>query len=232
MRCRVQWRTWSAAACLVCLLLICGGCSGFFRPMGGEQSVITKEAESSTSVSAEEKISEHGEAENSTKDVEADHTEEKWIYVHVCGCVKNPGLYTFAAGIRAGDAVEHAGGFTGKADTSAVNLAEALSDGMQLYIPSVEETEEGRDSGSYGQSSTGDAASGQTKESEEDPSMVNINTAGPEELMTLSGIGEARAQAILSYREENGDFSTIEDIKNVSGIGEGIFDRIKNMITV
>ena len=62
--------------------------------------------------------------------------------------------------------------------------------------------------------------------------MVNINTAGPEELMTLSGIGEARAQAILSYREENGDFSTIEDIKNVSGIGEGIFDRIKNMITV
>ena len=104
--------------------------------------------------------------------------------------------------------------------------------GMQLYIPSVEETEEGRGSGSYGQSSTGDAASGQTKESEEDPSMVNINTAGPEELMTLSGIGEARAQAILSYREENGDFSTIEDIKNVSGIGEGIFDRIKNMITV
>ena len=61
---------------------------------------------------------------------------------------------------------------------------------------------------------------------------MNINTAGPEELMTLSGIGEARAQAILSYREENGDFSTIEDIKNVSGIGEGIFDRIKNMITV
>lgn len=61
---------------------------------------------------------------------------------------------------------------------------------------------------------------------------MNLNTAGMDELMTLSGIGESRAQAILTYREENGGFSSIEDIKNVSGIGEGIFERIKNMITV
>ena len=226
MKSSVQWKRWGGIACLFVLLLVCSGCAGFFQPVVGGQSVITTE-EGPENEDTGESTKEDPQTEETTE-----QTEEKVIYVHICGCVKNPGLYTFAVGIRAGDAVEHAGGFTGKADTSAVNLAEALFDGMQLYIPSVEETEEGRGSGSYGQSSTGDAASGQTKESEEDPFMVNINTAGPEELMTLSGIGEARAQAILSYREENGDFSTIEDIKNVSGIGEGIFDRIKNMITV
>lgn len=206
--------------------------------MGGEQSVITKEAESSTSVSAEEKISEHGEAENNTKDAEADHTEEKWIYVHVCGCVKNPGLYTFSAGVRAGEAVTQAGGFTKEADTSAVNLAAVLEDGVQLYVPSVREEMTAGSVPGNGDMSAGKGAgspdTGQTGQTggTSGENVVNLNTAGMDELMTLSGIGESRAQAILTYREENGGFSSIEDIKNVSGIGEGIFERIKNMITV
>ncbi len=116
-----------------------------------------------------------------------------------------------------------------------MNLAAVLQDGMQLYVPSVEDTvQNGAGSASSGavgnaaSAGAGNVTSGSGKES----APVNINTAGAQELMTLSGIGESRAEAILSYREENGMFSSIEDIKNVSGIGEGIFERIKNMITV
>lgn len=199
MKGRIRWKIWSSIVCMLFLSVGSCGCTGLFRPGVREQSVITKETG-------------YGESENSTNENETGHTQDNIIYVHVCGCVKNPGLYTFASGTRAGSAVEKAGGFTKKADLSAVNLAAILTDGMQLYVPSVKEEM----SGSVSQKST----------------LVNINTAIKDELMTLSGIGEARAEAILSYREENGFFSSIEDIKNVSGIGEGIFERIKNMITV
>lgn len=141
-------------------------------------------------------------------------TEEEVIYVHVCGCVKEPGLYTFCAGERAGDAVKKAGGFTKKANETAINLAELLTDGTQIYVPSREEE------------------FGMEREAGRQEGKINMNTAGAEELVTLSGIGDSRAQAIVAYREENGAFSSIEDIKNVPGIGEGIFEKIKDMITV
>lgn len=232
MKGKVRWKRWGSLLCLFCLLFVCGGCSGFFCSVKNGQSLMTKEAELNTGASNDtmsETASDEKDATeeqgnttsvDSTKDQESLNTEDKIIYVHVCGCVKSPGLYEFAAGIRAGNAVERAGGFTKKADPSAVNLASVLEDGMQLYVPSKEEKA----------SSGGVPVEGEENVQEEAP--VNINTAGAEELMTLSGIGESRAEAILLYREENGAFSSIDDIKNVSGIGEGIFERIKNMITV
>ncbi|MGN1267697.1 MAG: helix-hairpin-helix domain-containing protein [Dorea sp.] len=151
-------------------------------------------------------------------------TESAEIYVHVCGCVKNPGLYRLFPGIRAGEAIEEAGGFTKKADTTAVNLAESLSDGCQLYVPAKAEKNPKQAEGgeAYPSSQSGDSEVGK----------VNLNTASSEELTTLSGIGSSRAEAILAYREEHGSFSSIEDIKNVSGIGDGIFEKIKDSITV
>lgn len=199
MKDRIRWKMWSVIICMLLLFVNGCGCTGLFRTADKEQSVITKETGD-------------GESGSGTNENETGHTQENMIYVHVCGCVKNPGLYAFASGTRAGNAVERAGGFTKNANPSAVNLAAVLTDGTQLYVPSAKEEM----SGSVSQ----------------DDTLVNINTAIKEELMTLSGIGEARAEAILSYREEKGFFSTIEDIKNVSGIGEGIFERIKNMITV
>ena len=265
MKYGVQRKRWRAAACLFCLLFFCSGCREFLHPVPEGQSVITKEAGEAGSTSAVTKageagstsavteagessstsaVTEAGESGSTSASTEAGKagTEEKEIYVHVCGCVKNPGLYTFAAGTRAGEAVESAGGFNKKADVSAVNLAALLEDGMQLYVPSREEAagsgagaDEASRKGVGAPDVSGEYFSGSgfpesTGDTEEAP--VNINTAGAQELMTLSGIGESRAEAILSYREENGAFSSIDEIKNVSGIGEGIFEKIKNMITV
>ena len=140
------------------------------------------------------------------------------IYIHVGGEVKKPGVYTFSTEPRVVEAVKKAGGFTGKADRFSINQAEKITDGTQLVIPvkgKKESRKKAENAGSIDQSGK-----------------VNLNTASKEELMTLSGIGESKAAQILSYREENGAFQKIEDIMNISGIKEGIFNRIKNQIVV
>lgn len=140
--------------------------------------------------------------------------EQLEIYVHVCGEVNNPGVYRFAKEPRVIDVVKQAGGFTKKADKAGVNLAEIVTDGTQLII---------------------EAKTKKIKhKTEEDvnSNRLNINTASKEELMTLSGIGESKATQILSYRESNGKFHAIEDIMKISGIKEGVFNKIKDYITV
>ncbi len=156
-------------------------------------------------------------AEQSTSVREVSSQEKKEIYVYVCGCVKHPDVYRLPAAARAVDAVKAAGGFTKEADQEAWNLALPLEDGMQIDIPSVQEA------------SAVDLAAGQTDTKD---GRININTASEEELHTLPGIGQSRAKEIITYRESHGSFSSIEDIKNVSGIGDGIFTKIKEHITV
>lgn len=130
------------------------------------------------------------------------------IQVHICGEVYFPDVYTLCSGSRIHEAVKMAGGFTKKADTSAVNLAKELIDGEQVYIPSIEE---GSDS------TTG---------------LININRADEEMLCTIPGIGSVRAKQIIEYRDTYGSFKAIEDIMNVSGIKEGTFEKIAPYITV
>lgn len=156
-------------------------------------------------------------AEQSTSVREASSLEKKEIFVYVCGCVKHPDVYRLPAEARATDAVKAAGGFTKEADREAWNLALPLEDGMQIDIPSVQEA------------SAANQAAGQTNTQE---GRININTASEEELQTLPGIGQSRAKEIITYRESQGSFSSIEDIRNVSGIGDGIFTKIKDHITV
>ncbi len=150
-------------------------------------------------------------------------TEESEIYIHVCGCVKKPGLYRLHSGARTQEAVDAAGGFSEKANQTAWNLAEVLQDGMQVYIPSKDEAKEALNEEP---SSKKDLSASQKE------STVNINTASKEELMTLPGIGESKAAAIIACREEKGSFTSIEGIKDVAGIGDGIFNRLKDLITV
>ena len=141
--------------------------------------------------------------------------EQEGIYVHVCGEVQCPGVYELNNGSRIFEAIEKAGGMTEKAAAESVNQAGILEDGQQLYIPSEEELlNQKKDAATMEQGK------------------VDINKASREELMTLSGIGESRAADIIKYREENGDFSRIEDIMLVSGIGEKTFEEIKEQITV
>ena len=141
--------------------------------------------------------------------------------VHVCGQVKEPGVYELEPGSRVYQAVEMAGGFGPDAASWYLNLAQEVADGMKIQVPTEEEALAWGNSG--GSLSVGQ---GQTE------TKVNLNTADEEQLMTLTGIGESRAADIIRYRKEHGPFERIEDIMNVSGIKEGAFQKIKDSITV
>ena len=143
--------------------------------------------------------------------VETVQEEEKRIYVYVCGAVLNAGVYELPEGSRVYEAVELAGGFSEHAAVAHINQAEMLEDETRLYIPTLGEVAD--------------------QQSEED-GKVNLNTASKEELMSLPGVGEAKADSIIDYREVNGRFQTIEDVMLISGIKEGLFEKIKDYITV
>ncbi|MGN1167024.1 MAG: helix-hairpin-helix domain-containing protein [Lachnospiraceae bacterium] len=145
--------------------------------------------------------------------------EEGVIYVDVCGQVNAPGVYELSEDSRVFEAIEKAGGMTEKAAVSSLNQAEKLCDGQQIYVPSREEVQNTADDrGSAPQ--------------QQQTGKININTATKEELMTLNGIGEAKAEAIIRYRSEQGKFHTIEDIKKIEGIKDGVFNKVKDQITV
>ena len=165
-----------------------------------------------------------GEISANASDSDAADTEdvvasEDTITVYVCGAVVQEGVYELPAGSRISDALLMAGGYDENALHGYVNLAEKLEDGERIYFPDYQELEE---LGIVPISSTESSESG----------LVNINTADAEMLKTLPGIGDAKAADIIAYREEHGAFSSIEDIKNVSGIGESIYNRISSGITV
>ncbi len=145
----------------------------------------------------------------------ADIQPEKLLYVHVCGCVREPGVAALPEGSRAGDALAAAGGFSEDADRDYVNLAAKVADGEKLYFPSAAEAE-----------------SLQEEAQEADSHLVDINSAEEALLCTLPGIGASRAEAIIAYREEHGPFETGEDIMKVPGIKEGAYEKLKDRITV
>ncbi len=140
---------------------------------------------------------------------------EKMIYVHICGEVNQPGVYSVPEGFRVYELLEMAGGATSQGAPDAMNLADIIKDGERIVIPSMEE-----------------AASMAVSESGESTGLVNLNTASINQLMTLPGIGESKAKDIVRYREENGGFQSIEDIMKISGIKEAVFQKIRSLITV
>lgn len=150
--------------------------------------------------------------------------EDKKVYIS--GEVKNSGVYDIKDGDRLDDLVKRAGGFTEKADINAINLALKLEDQMKIYIPNIDENQNiNADNTNL---AVGEVTSTNPKSQGQ---KININLANKEELMTLPNIGEKRAQAILDYRQDN-KFTKIEDIKNVSGIGDKYFEAMKDLITV
>lgn len=153
------------------------------------------------------------------------------IAVHVIGAVPRPGLYEFNEGARVQDAVDAAGGLLSGANADALNLAALLEDGQQLNIPFKAGEEPAKDSGDE-ESLILPGATEESTTTEDNPDLININTASADELDSLPGIGPSIAQRILDYREENGPFAAIEDILNVSGIGPSTFEQIKDLITV
>lgn len=204
---QMQLRKCFGILALFCSLLLWSGCGGNSDAEGLD-------------------LQESDRSEGSDSDTGGEHTEERQkeeepgvIVVHVCGCVSRPGVYELPEGSRIYEALEAAGGTNEGAAENILNQASVAEDGQQIYIPSAEEV------------------SGQTREEYgaagvPDDGKINLNTAGEEELMSLTGIGEAKAEAILRYRQENGKFDSIEELMEVDGIKEGVFEKIKDQVKV
>lgn len=159
------------------------------------------------------------EALSATETEEPDRAkEEKTCLVYVCGAVVSPGVYELDDGSRIYEAVELAGGFMEEAAEDALNLAESVTDGQMIRIPTEEEQEAVGRQGAEADS----AADGK----------LDLNRADVAALMELPGIGQSKAEAIVGYREEHGPFSQAEDLMKVEGIKEGVFNKIKDRIKV
>lgn len=171
---------------------------------------------------------------------DASSEEAKTLVVHICGAVSAPGVYELPAGSRIIDAVEAGGGFLPEAEEACCNLAEEIVDGCQIYIMTKSEScADGQTEKKAGIQTSPDSDMQTTDRNVRSNSapalengLVNLNTADVAALMTLPGIGESRAKAIISYREQHGAFAQIEDIMKISGIKQAAFSKIKDKITV
>ena len=155
--------------------------------------------------------------ETNNKDEKAEDKHDEKIFVDVKGAVKHPGVFETTKDKRVKDLIEEAGGLLEDADTSTLNLSQKVKDQMVIYVLKHGEKPK--------QISDGGSSSSNTD-------VININTANKEQLMKISGVGKTKAEAIISYREKNGDFKKKEDITKVRGIGKATFDKIKDKIEV
>ena len=183
---------------------------------------------------------------NSTKDVynyesfetneevaqEENKEEEKTIIIHVAGAVLNPGIVEVKENARIDDVIKAAGGATENSDLNQVNLAYAVEDGQKIYIPSKAEITKNDEDIETVINGPGSESVLEGGENNTEGSLININTADETKLQELPGIGQSTALKIINYRKENGKFKSIEDIKNVSGIGDSKYESIKDLICV
>lgn len=155
--------------------------------------------------------------ETNNKDEKAENRHDEKIFVDVKGAVKHPGVFETTKDKRVKDLIEEAGGLLDDSDTSTLNLSQKVKDQMVIYVLKHGEKPK--------QISDGGSSSSNTD-------VININTANKEQLMKISGVGKTKAEAIISYREKNGDFKKKEDITKVHGIGKATFEKIKDKIEV
>lgn len=199
----VSWKVIGMALVIVAVIAFCGG--NLYQEWRAEGEGLTLVQEDAT---AGETAADSASPENASGEV----------VVHVAGAVSSPGVYTLPADSRVDDAVRAAGA-TADADLSQLNLAQKLADGQKITVP-------------VAGAAPADGSSAATTADSDNDVLININTATQEELESLPSIGEVRAQAIITYREEHGGFRTIDELMEVSGIGEKIFADISPHITV
>ena len=176
---------------------------------------------------------EANEEANEESETNANSTPNETWYVDIKGAIKVPQVVPVTPGMRVHDVVEMAGGVTGEADQSQVNLAQLVTDQMVIYVPKVgEEVSPSTEALVADSKVTESAVSESSGDGTSDGDLVNINTADTTMLQTLSGIGEKRAADIINYRETNGLFETVDDLDQVSGIGEKTMEKLRPLITV
>ena len=189
---------------------ICLICCSFFVFVSGCKQESYLETIQSTDEKSAESVEDSVNADTKTLDAST-------IFVQVAGAVENPGVYELEPNSRVFQAIEAAGGLTKKAEDSDLNQAMVLNDGEKIYVFSKGEKAK---------------LEQEAEASSSDSALLNINSASAEDFQTLPGIGQTKANQIVSYRDENGDFKNIEDIKNVSGIGDSTFSQIESLITI
>lgn len=215
-----KWLVWS-----LCAVLVVGAGIWYMANTGAKSHVDSFTAESAATDYAENTgIASPAVSADSLHPDESD-TASGEIAVYICGAISHPGVYRFAGRVRVCDVVDAAGGLKKQADSSAVNQARFVQDGEQIEIPTKQQ------SASHNRKQ---AVNTQGNATPDDSSgdKVNLNLATKEQLMTLPGIGEAKAEAVLAYREEHGSFQSPEDIMKISGIKDGVYQKIKEKITV
>ena len=188
-----------------------------------------------SSKDSKEKNETEKENENENDAAKSSDTSGSRIVVYVCGEVNSPGVYMLDEGSRVCDALRVAGGMTERAAEAYLNQARSLSDGERVYVPSKEEAEqletwEEKQRSASGNDGADGKASGSGTSGSSGSGRVSINRAGKEELLTLPGIGETKADAILDYREKHGRFSAVEELMQVEGIKEGTYNKLKDKI--
>lgn len=229
------------------------GFSQVFQGRQGQTNTLMVEAETdeatSDSLAPEEGLSKNSvvsssavsgiasensrEEANEESETNANSAANETWYVDIKGAVKIPQVVPVSPGMRVHDVVEMAGGVTGEADQSQVNLAQLVTDQMVIYVPKVgEEVSPSTEALVAGSQVTESAVSESSGDGTSDGDLVNINTADITMLQTLSGIGEKRAADIINYRETNGLFETVDDLDQVSGIGEKTMEKLRPLITV
>ena len=164
------------------------------------------------------------EKSNKSNEISQAETEDQLVTVDVKGAVKKPGVYQLQSNSRVHDALEKAGGMTEEADLKSINQAQKLSDEAVVYVAKVGENAVDVTTSAPASATSG---TGQAKSA-----LVNLNTATEADFQTISGIGQKRAQDIIAYREANGRFKSVDDLKNVSGIGAKTLEKLKEYVTV
>lgn len=241
---------------VVCLTVSGLGIYGFsqvFQGRQGQTNTLMVEAETdeatSDSLAPEEGLSKNSvvsssavsgiaseisrEEANEESETNANSAPNETWYVDIKGAIKVPQVVPVTPGMRVHDVVEMAGGVTGEADQSQVNLAQLATDQMVIYVPKVgEEVSPSTEALVADSKVTESAVSESSGDGTSGGDLVNINTADTTMLQTLSGIGEKRAADIINYRETNGLFETVDDLDQVSGIGEKTMEKLRPLITV
>ncbi|MGM9534911.1 MAG: helix-hairpin-helix domain-containing protein [Intestinibacter sp.] len=223
-------------AFVVVILISIGGllCKGYFTDeiyvLNGDESTEASEE----NIQDDEALDENTTSENKIKDESKDdkNISVKEITVYVSGEVNNPGIVTLKSDQRLADAVKMLGGVTKKADMNNINLAIKLEDEMHYIIPKKGDKSNSSNQNLSNNTSNRNSNLDSNQANSSNTNKININTAGIQELDAIPGVGEATANKILSYREENGNFRSIEEIKNVNGIGDKKYENMKESICV
>lgn len=213
-------KKWLISALTCCLLLIAGICYSCSYDQQGTGALISTLDDESISLDNDEDVSES----ISTCPTSIPSEEKIYIYAHICGAIENPGVYKLEMGARIVDFIQACGGLTADGDGNYINQAEAVVDGQRIYIPTKAELEA---------LAIDDYIAGDWVDADSEAELaVNINKASEKDLMELPGIGEAKAKSIIKYRETQGKFDKVEDLMNIPGIKEGLFNQISTRIRV